>query len=405
MKKNLFIVVILTAALTLGFIANNTLSAPAVRVAILPFQIFSGEKVDYLNEVVPANLAELLKAEPDLTVIDPQEIKRLLGGKPFRGVDIQELDRLARLTGAQFLVYGSLTKIEDSISIDARVFSSWKDSPAYKDFVEGKDLNLLIENLGNKISQHISALAMDIPPSEIIIGQEAPISAEEQKTVVTVEEKAVEEKILPPAEAPTEQLEAKVSPPAEEQEPTETTIQELPTEEPEPLPAPQSETALTVSAPGPEPKKEKPADSGTNIFSSQKSGSDQPLNITSDRLRAVQRKRTVEFIGNVVAKREDMILFSDRFLTFYNAQNKIEKAKAIGNVKINQIDRTATCKEATFYQSEQKIVLTGNPKVWQGKNTIKGDKIIIYLNTDQIEIVGGAQERVNAIIYPKQKNE
>ncbi len=39
------------------------------------------------------------------------------------------------------------------------------------------------------------------------------------------------------------------------------------------------------------------------------SSSDQPVNITSDRMVADNRNRSVNFLGNVVAKREDMIIF------------------------------------------------------------------------------------------------
>jgi lipopolysaccharide export system protein LptA len=49
--------------------------------------------------------------------------------------------------------------------------------------------------------------------------------------------------------------------------------------------------------------------------------------------------------------------------------------------------------------------MTGNPKVWQGKNIITGDKIIIFVKEDRVEVEsnkqkGGKPGRVNAIIYP-----
>ena len=130
----------------------------------------------------------------------------------------------------------------------------------------------------------------------------------------------------------------------------------------------------------------------------------QPINITSDRMEADNRNRTVNFLGNVVAKREDMVIFSDRISTFYTKPGKIKKIIARGNVKINQHARIATCQEATFFQPSQKIVLTGKPKVWQGNNIVSGEKIIIFLNEDRIDIEGGKQNRVNAIIYPMGKN-
>jgi len=120
---------------------------------------------------------------------------------------------------------------------------------------------------------------------------------------------------------------------------------------------------------------------------------------------ADNRNRTVNFLGNVVAKREDMIMFSDKLSAVYTEQSNIEKIIARGNVKINQTDRIATCQEATFFQLRQQVVMTGNPKVWQGKNIITGDKITIFIQEDRAQVEsdkheGGEKGRVNAIIYP-----
>jgi lipopolysaccharide export system protein LptA len=121
-------------------------------------------------------------------------------------------------------------------------------------------------------------------------------------------------------------------------------------------------------------------------------------------MEADNRNRTVDFSGNVVAKREDMVIFSDRISAYYTEQGKIRQTIARGNVKINQQDRTATCQVATFSQPSQTIVLTGKPKVWQDKNILSGDRIIIYLEEDRIVVEGEKRNRVNATIYPMGKD-
>ncbi len=162
----------------------------------------------------------------------------------------------------------------------------------------------------------------------------------------------------------------------------------------------------TAEASSEHPKKA--SDDKTQLFKPKALGSDQPVNITSDRMVADNRNRTVNFLGNVVSKREDMIMFSDQLSAVYTEQSNIEKIIARGNVKIHQTDRTATCQEATFFQLRQQIVMTGKPKVWQNKNIITGDKITIFIKEDRVEVEsdkqeGGKQGRVNAIIYPGAK--
>lgn len=335
--------------------AENTLLGKTVsRVGILPFQIYSGEKVGYLQEVISTRLAQQLEKKA-ITTLAPEEVNRIIAGREASIFNPEELNSIAQKTGSQFLVYGSLTKIDDNLSIDARVFTPLKESLFYKDFVEGKDLDQLIEQLGSKISQQILAVALKETPLESAPDKPTILEEELQPDSSPGKSEPFPSPITPPVTSPVENEEAPIS-----------------------------ETKASTS--------EKP-------FSSS-----QPINITSDRMEADNRNRTVNFLGNVVAKREDMVIFSDRILTFYNKEGKIDKIIAQGNVKINQNDRMATCVEATFFQPSQKIVLTGKPKVWQGNNIITGEKITILLIEDKMDIEGGKQNRVNATIYPMGKN-
>lgn len=374
----------------------------SARIGILPFQVYSETKVDYLQDVIPNRLAQRIQNKGPFAVIDCEGVKRFVPEKETGWLSRKELDRIALQAGAQFLVFGSLTKIEENLSIDARVYTTLKESPSYKSFVEGKDLDHLIEELGSRISQHILSLAPSTPLTATPFGL------------------PVEEELLAPDVPPTTaQLDAAKRPPDPETfVATPATTEEPPSASPEPLssiiaPVPTDGTSsqevsrsrpASALAPS-EITQEAGIRPGKRISQSQTKPSYQPINITSDRMEADNRNRTVDFFGNVVAKREDMVIFSDRISAFYTEEGGIRKIIAHGNVKINQQDRIATCTQATFFQPSQKIVLTGKPKVWQGKNIVSGGKITISLNEDKIDIEGeGKNDRVNAIIYPMGKD-
>jgi lipopolysaccharide export system protein LptA len=74
-------------------------------------------------------------------------------------------------------------------------------------------------------------------------------------------------------------------------------------------------------------------------------------------------------------------------------------------VKITQGERIATGEKVTFFNAEQKMVLTGNPRVWQGDNVINGKKITVFLKEDRSLVEGGPENRVSATIYPKTKED
>ena len=388
-------------------------SKTSARIGILPFQIYSGTKVDYLQDVITTRLAQQLKNKGQFTIVEGESVERLMPEKETGWFSREELDRIALQAGVQFLVFGSLTKIEENLSIDARVFTTLEDSPSYKSFVEGEDLDHLIEDLGSRISQHVLTLAPPAPPvvatplepppiEEELLEPVAPPSASELaegKRPADAETSSSTVASAPPLALPVifeeEPPSSDLEPPSAIPGPVVTdkaSAQEVPPPRYGSVPAP-SEVTETVTRPEKRPSQTKTTSSY------------QPINITSDRMEADNRNRTVDFFGNVVAKREDMVIFSDRISAFYTEEGKIQKIIARGNVKINQQDRIATCLQATFFQPSQIIVLTGNPKVWQGSNIVSGGKITISLNEDKIDIEGGGKnDRVNAIIYPMGKD-
>ncbi len=133
----------------------------------------------------------------------------------------------------------------------------------------------------------------------------------------------------------------------------------------------------------------------------------QAIRITSDKMEAFDTKGTVVFSGNVVAKKGDLTIYADKLEVFYGekktADNKkkrnLKKIVVTGHLKIIQGRRKATAKEAIYYKPQEKIVLVRNAQVWDGQNTIKGDKIVLYVNENRSVVESSGKERVEAVVY------
>jgi lipopolysaccharide export system protein LptA len=135
-------------------------------------------------------------------------------------------------------------------------------------------------------------------------------------------------------------------------------------------------------------------------------GADQPLRITSQELEADNKNSVIIFSGNVVAKQGNMTIYADVARVYYEKKeegNEIREMVATGNVKIQEVDRLATGQNAVFTNADQKIVLTGQPKVWQGKDMVSGEKITILLEEDKSFVESGPERRVEVILYPKEE--
>lgn len=132
--------------------------------------------------------------------------------------------------------------------------------------------------------------------------------------------------------------------------------------------------------------------------------SDKPINITADRMDAFQRENRVIFEGNVVAQQEETYLYARKIVADLAPQEQgggIRKVVAQDNVKITQNDRVATCDRAEFDHLRRTIELHGNPKIWQGKDWIDGEKVLVQLDQEKMTVVGSEEKRVSAVLHPK----
>ena len=167
-----------------------------------------------------------------------------------------------------------------------------------------------------------------------------------------------------------------------------------------------------------------------NEYLSLGKGSDQPIDITSKKVsfRNIPTGKEVTFEGNVKVKQGDVTLTCDRLVIVYDQKqaartgegrikklsrslenvSQIKSITASGSVKIVQNERMAVAGKALYDNVKRTITLTEAPRLWQGKDMLVADTIIIYLDENRSELLGGKGEdkAIKAIINPeKQKKE
>jgi len=124
-----------------------------------------------------------------------------------------------------------------------------------------------------------------------------------------------------------------------------------------------------------------------------------PVTVTSDTMEASTNENRVVFKGNVVAV-EDFTLCSDELQIMYDNNKEVSQIEAAGSVRIFQGQKTSTSNKAVYDRKERIIVLTGDPLVRQCSDTIKGDRITVYLDKDNALVESGDGGRVKAVIMP-----
>ena len=116
----------------------------------------------------------------------------------------------------------------------------------------------------------------------------------------------------------------------------------------------------------------------------------EPIAITSHSMNADKLGDKVTFTGNVVLKKEGMTLSSDSMVVFYDAGSKsVREIEAHGNVVVRKEGREAHSSKASYFNREEKIVLTGDARINENENQIGGEKITLFLNDDRSIVEGG----------------
>ncbi|MGE5247586.1 MAG: lipopolysaccharide transport periplasmic protein LptA [Verrucomicrobiota bacterium] len=128
-----------------------------------------------------------------------------------------------------------------------------------------------------------------------------------------------------------------------------------------------------------------------------------PIDVSADRLNADNTRDSVTFEGNVVARQGDVTMYANRLSAAYDPRtNSIERIEAEGDVRFVQGDRVARAPRATFYNLEQRVVLSGGATLQQGENTLQGDSVTIFLRENRAVVTGSeGGGRVRAVINPR----
>ena len=139
------------------------------------------------------------------------------------------------------------------------------------------------------------------------------------------------------------------------------------------------------------------------------------IHVRSDRMVSESGSETVEFIGNVKATQGATTITSDRLKIFYRGdleesskagqtEDSIRKIVASGNVIIRSENRVAVTDQAEYHADAGTIVLVGpDSKVTSGNNTVTGERITMYRDSNRVSVEKGAQKQVEAVFYSGSK--
>jgi TolB-like protein len=141
-------VIILAAAMLLLLPLGGAAQKQPLRVAVLPFAVHSAEDLSYLRDGIWDIISSRIIVEGEIESVDKPLVQRYLSDLKGAEISDQEARWLGARMGADYVVYGSITKAGDYISLDAKVVNVAGTRPTTSVFAQHKG----IDEVMNKVA-------------------------------------------------------------------------------------------------------------------------------------------------------------------------------------------------------------------------------------------------------------
>ncbi len=125
-------------------------------VTVLPFTLHSSENIEYIRQGIADMLASRLSASDRIDVTSKDVVADLLKQADKKDLTPADVDRIGKQANADYVVWGSITKIGSSISIDGKLMNLAGAKSDVGVFTQSEKLDDVIPKI-NEFAQRIVA--------------------------------------------------------------------------------------------------------------------------------------------------------------------------------------------------------------------------------------------------------
>jgi TolB-like protein len=162
-------------------------------VAVLPFDIHSAENIEYVRQGIGDMLASRISVNEKVDVIGRDLVLTALQGTTRGEIASSDAFSLGKKLTADFVVWGSITKIGSSLSIDARLLDVAADKTVINIFAQCPTMDEVIPKV-NEFAQRIDTHILGGLPQtneplpekkEIIVSRQPSLQANREAEIIS----------------------------------------------------------------------------------------------------------------------------------------------------------------------------------------------------------------------------
>lgn len=122
-----------------------------------------------------------------------------------------------------------------------------------------------------------------------------------------------------------------------------------------------------------------------------------PVRVEAGTLRLDQQRRLARFREKVVIRRGDLTVKGPRMDARYDGAGQLTTLQIRGGVVMVDGDRRATGQQADYDAAKRTLVLTGDPKLFDRGDVLRGNRIEMQLDSREVKV-----ERATGSVRPEQ---
>ncbi|MDL2328221.1 outer membrane protein assembly factor BamA [Desulfosarcina sp. OttesenSCG-928-A07] len=161
MRRNTFLFSLFVLVFVSGLFVPATRAATSVQVLILPFSIHAEQDLSYLKTEIPDHIRVYLE-QSGAMVVDQTPGAMV----DATALSVSAIRQMGLQTGARYIIWGSMTRIGNGISLDIRMVETTGDDPVMAIFEAGSGM----ESLRHLINESVRKLSRRLFSQELVAG-------------------------------------------------------------------------------------------------------------------------------------------------------------------------------------------------------------------------------------------
>jgi TolB-like protein len=183
MKKALMVI---TAALVIIFFAQDFSGAKdTTSIAVLPFNVHSAENIDYVRSGIWDMLSSRISVAGKIDVVAKDVVLDAMKTPAVKELSQADAYSLGRKMDVDFIVWGSITKIGNSLSIDGKLVDVKTNKAVVSAFVQSQGMDEVIPKINDFAQRIDSHILGSVPAAFGAAAPSAPASTGPAGTVTT----------------------------------------------------------------------------------------------------------------------------------------------------------------------------------------------------------------------------